>query len=250
MSRKHVQRVFGARPRQPVQLANKLEKNLLAYATAAAGAAVLSVALPAEAEIIYTPSNTPMATAQLNQGAALTPLDLDNDGKPDFSFAMFFGVRYSTGGSVLGFKSYLKIVPQQNGNGAVQGQRGPTASAVAKGGEIGPQQKFGNRDLYLYIDWFGSANQNSGSWNKVEYAYVGLKFMIGGQVHYGWARVKFPFTGRGIRLGSIYGYAYESTPNRPIVAGQTSGAAPEGNAENLHGTLGMLAAGAPAVKAQ
>jgi hypothetical protein len=248
MSRKQVRRVLRARPRQPVQLGNKLEKNLLAYATAAAGAAVLSVAVPAEAEVIYTPCNTPMAIAVLNQGSAFTPLDLDNDGKPDFSFAMFYGIRYSTGGSVLGFKSYLKIVPQQNGNGAVQGQRGPTASAVAKGGEIGPSQKFGNRDLYLYIDWFGSANQNSGSWNKVEYAYVGLKFMIGGQVHYGWARVKFPSVGRP-RDGSIYGYAYESTPNQPIVAGQTSGAAPEGNAENLQGTLGMLAAGAPAMKA-
>jgi hypothetical protein len=245
MSPQQAPRSASGRPAAP--LGRHLERRLLAYVVAASGAGLLSAALPAEAEVIYTPCNTPMNVAVLNQGAALTPLDLDNDGKPDFSFAMFYGIRSSIGGTILGFKSYLKIVPQQNGNAAVQGQRGPTAPAMAKGDQIGPSQRFGNRDLYLYIDWFGSANQKSGSWNRVEYAYVGLKFMIGGQVHYGWARVKFPFSGRGTRLGSISGYAYESTPNQPIVAGQTTGVAPEGNAENLQGTLGMLAAGSSAV---
>jgi hypothetical protein len=246
MSSKQTHSLVRNNNRSTVRLGRHLEKHLLAYA-AAASAGLVSAALPAEAQIIYTPSNTPMAIAQENQGLALTPLDLNNDGTPDFTFAMLSTAKFSSsGGTTIGFKFFLKVVPGKTGNEAVQGQRAPTAAAMPAGATIGSQQKFGAGDLYLGIKAFNGFYRNSGTWQNVEFAYVGLKFLIKGQVHYGWARVKFPYPG-GIGFPSIYGYAYESTPNQPIVAGQTSGTLQEDTNANTPAGLGMLAVGASGV---
>jgi hypothetical protein len=231
-----------ANRRATVRLAGHLERHLLAYA-AAASAGLLSSAPLAEAEIIYTPSNTPITIAVRGNGPVFTPLDLDNDGNPDFSFVMFSSKRYSSqAGSTTGARFFLKLDPRQTGNQAVQGAR-KSASAVPAGVTIGPQQKFGTGGLYLQ----GTGSRSVGTWKQVEYAYVGLKFLIDGQVHYGWARVKFPFTG-GIHYPSIYGYAYESTPNQPIVAGQTSGSDQANTGASASPSLGMLAAGAAGIR--
>jgi hypothetical protein len=238
MSPKQSGRPASSRP--TAKLGRHLEHRLLAYA-AAASAGLLSSALPSEAEIIYTPSNTPFAVGQLNQGPAFTPLDLNNDGAPDFSFAMSSAKKYERSGTTSRFRFFLKIAPVQTGNGAVPGQQGPTASAVPAGVRIGPQQRFEARDLYLQISSFNNGVRSSGTWRDVEFAYVGLKFLINGQVHYGWARVKFPYQSR-LNLPSIYGYAYESTPNQPIITGQTTGTLQE--EKTSLGTLGTLAVGA------
>jgi len=62
--------------------------------------------------------------------------------------------------------------------------------------------------------------------------YVGLRFDVSGNTHYGWLRARtsrVDYTG-GIGSGSsfskgitIYDYAYESCPDVPIVTGKTSG---------------------------
>ncbi len=242
------------RPR--TRLGQNLEKNLLAYA-AAASAAVLSAALPADAEIIYTPSNIPMAVAHRNMGPVFTHFDLNNDGIRDFTFAMSYTSLYNS--STLRHKFYLKVVPVQAGNGAVEGANTATAAALSQGDTVGPRQKFGADGLYMVLSEFNAyRSRRSGTWQKVEYAYVGLKFVITGEIHYGWARIKFPYAGTFFDPGalgypSIYGYAYESTPNQPIVAGQTSGSAPNASLPNPSAatkpaSLGMLAAGASGVE--
>jgi hypothetical protein len=232
-----------ARPATP--LARHLEKHLLAYATAAS-AGLLSVPLPAEAQIVYTPSNTPWTIAQLNKGSALTSLDLNNDGVPDFTCSMLSTKQFSAfSGFTLRSRFFLKVVPDQPSNQAVQGKQAPTASAVPAGVKIGPQEKFAPGGLYMARNSFtaGMSPRSSGTWQSVEFAYVGLKFIIDGQVHYGWARIKFPYP-NAIDYPSIYGYAYESTPDQPIVTGQTSGAAQPNTAAKAPASLGMLAAGA------
>jgi len=56
-----------------------------------------------------------------------------------------------------------------------------------------------------------------GYFTGIESAYIGLQFQQGGQTYYGWANVGCPVA--GINLGWVYSYAYETTPNTPIVAG-------------------------------
>jgi len=103
-----------------------------------------------------------------------------------------------------------------------------------------------------------SNTQVWGSWINVKNRYLGIKFEINGETHYGWARlsvlVQLPLT----VTATLTGYAYETVPNKPIVAGQTK------EAEETDGSirepeavlsapiakpaaLGLLAAGAPAL---
>jgi hypothetical protein len=119
-------------------------------------------------------------------------------------------------------------------------------SALSAGAQVGPKQKFAPGDAYLQVSSFGFGNsRRSGFWGNIEYGFVGLKFTLGGKTHYGWARIKFPQP-RLVTYPSIYGYAYESTPNKPIVAGYTGGAPASASAQSNSEApgLGQLAAGA------
>lgn len=49
-------------------------------------------------------------------------------------------------------------------------------------------------------------------------AYIGIEFYDEGQLYYGWIRAGAPYA--GINGGWIYDYAYETTPNTPIFAGE------------------------------
>ena len=53
--------------------------------------------------------------------------------------------------------------------------------------------------------------------------YLGLQFMIGNEIHYGWARLKVLYQGGPGFQATITGYAYETIPNKPIIAGKTKG---------------------------
>jgi len=56
---------------------------------------------------------------------------------------------------------------------------------------------------------------------QVRTRYLGLEFLINGEVHFGWARLTV--TCKDLRvLATLSGYAYETVPNTPIIAGQTN----------------------------
>ena len=83
-------------------------------------------------------------------------------------------------------------------------------------------------------------------------AYLGLEFSIKGKVHFGWARFVTDFSPRP-PTAELTGYAYETIPGKPIVAGATKGPEDAGQADraslNPHSskpaTLGALALGVP-----
>ena len=83
--------------------------------------------------------------------------------------------------------------------------------------------------------WGNSVSGGAGCpWLKVSQDYLGLKFVIKGKVHFGWARVKM---GGLENTDYITGYAYETIPNKAIVTGKTKGT------EEQAGSLGALATG-------
>ncbi len=61
-----------------------------------------------------------------------------------------------------------------------------------------------------------------GVWANVRNRYLGLKFQFSGETHYGWARVSVKRQANHF-TALLTGYAYETTPNTAIVAGETSG---------------------------
>jgi hypothetical protein len=78
--------------------------------------------------------------------------------------------------------------------------------------------------------------------------YLGLKFVIKGKTHFGWARIGFE------NGTTLTGYAYETIPNKPIITGKTKGSEGIGNTSQpspaafnaptrTQATPGMLALG-------
>ena len=95
------------------------------------------------------------------------------------------------------------------------------------------------------------ANGGKGLKNR----YLGLRFVIKGKIHFGWARLNVRDYGHHI-TATLTGYAYETIPNKPIIAGMTKGTHDSSiEAPNVSltaptrepATLGMLALGAPSL---
>jgi len=207
-------------------LNEELDKCLLAYVAVAtaAGVGILSLAQPAEGKIIYTPTHK---TVRLNRAV---PIDLNPDGIHDFD------VFNKTHNSTTPFGSYLKAEPLRSGNEiwAQQTSRGFYGSALAlrAGARVGSSvQKFAaGREMMAYRS-SGSSTRSGGRWKNVSKRYLGLKFLINGKVHYGWARLNVAIS-KQIST-TLTGYAYETVPNKSIVTGDTGSEA----------TLGVLARG-------
>jgi len=220
------------RPRKTARISDSLHRQLNMYALAAgaAGAGALVSAQPAEAKVVYTPADVKIV---LNAG--LIKFDLNHDGVQDFGLSN----KYWTTSSK--WFTTLRVKPLKSANeisGKARRGEGSFAYALAKGDKIGPQAEFhpdyplGGTMAASDIDGY-----RSGYWRNAT-AYLGLKFVVHGKVHFGWARVKVtPGTRNGYNA-TLTGYAYETIPNKPIIAGATKGS------EEPAESLGELAAGA------
>jgi hypothetical protein len=269
--------------RKPTTLNTNLNKALISYVAAAcaAGVAILADAIPAEGEIIYTPTNTPILA-----GSPVS-LDLNHDGVIDFVLSNnlnAFARHPSCSPCTFGEHGSLKATPQQAGN-AIWGvtssvyplashsqrrkrqQKKPNtvkeaAAAVPWGVVVGngPERSFQSQALPMdssnsvyYFGGGGTVN-SFGAWGKGRRAtgpYLGFKFLIDGEIHYGWARVNVHANFLDLSA-TLTGYAYESVANRPILTGFTHGSldassdASQQSQPPVAGSLGQLAAGASA----
>jgi len=231
------------RPPAKKQLAPRLEKIVAAYATAASAAAgVAMLAAPAaEAKVVYTKTNVTITSSY--------ELDLNHDGIPDFDInlceCLAHGVR-------------LQLELPVPGNKARELASFPDAAAdLPNGALIGPGQAFtsatsnyGGAFMALNSS-YGTGAFSNGPWIGATNRYLGLKFMIDGKVHYGWARLTVT---KHVDRVVLTGYAYETIANKAIRAGATSGAA-EGEFSSVSlpdvlpqgASLGLLARGADAL---
>ncbi len=200
------------RTRPAVRLNAKLDKILFAYATAAsaAGVGVLALAQPAQGRIIYTKAHKQIA---LN---TTLHVDLNHDGVTDFNLKNFFS---ATGTPGTAFGS-VTVSPAVEGN-AVWGHttfQRPYASALYPGVRVGPKGRF-----LTGAGKMASADSRSyvctGPWGNVANRYLGLKFVINGEVHFGWARLNVTCD-HGALSPLLTGYAYETEPDRPIATGR------------------------------
>jgi hypothetical protein len=201
-----------------------LQLNVYALAATAARVGVLALAQPAQGKIVYTPAHK---TVPPNQ---TIPIDLNHDGIHDF------GLTNLTHNTTTPFGDFLEASPLNSGNG-IWVQRGGFnnyAAALPAGVRIGPSnvKRFqAGRDVMAFRS-SGNGTRSGGPWKNVRNRYLGLKFLIKGKVHYGWARLNVTIAGRAVDA-TLTGYAYETIPNKAIIAGQTKGGS----------TLGRLAIG-------
>ena len=237
-------------PRRPVaRLGRGIEKSLSAYATvaAAAGVSLLALAGPAEAKIIYTPADTDIPC---NGGAVL--LDLNHDGVADFSF------RNLQTNSADSHPAFLNAGANNQSN-EMWGRGhflsfGQFAAALHAGFTIGPNKSYfhnsraGNGNWLMARSGFVSSPTLAyGQWQNTQRRYLGLKFKADGYLRYGWARFNVALAQNGCGFqATLTGYAYETIPNKPIIAGKTKG--PDVITWEP-ATLGRLAQGASGISA-
>jgi hypothetical protein len=232
--------------RTPCKLPDPLHHRLKAYALAAstAGVSLLALADSAQAKIVYTPGDVTFAGSS-DRGTYY--LDLNHDGIPDFMFA-WTEVRSGgprrlalSNGPGPAWTAIARLAVQPLGNNGVVGKphsgfQGPYNGAfcLGSGASIGPRKPFsgslmanvslsvgGASGRWLYP---GHIHSITGSGEGNIQGYLGLKFAIHGQTHYGWARLNvFANWGTPVFTASLLGYAYETIPDKPIILSKQQG---------------------------
>ncbi len=227
-------------PRTPSRLSDSVHRqlNLYVLAATAAGVGVLALAQPAEARIIYTKANKSIAPN------STLHLDLNHDGIRDFDFKDTYRTWfYSCAGELAAAADRQKNAIWGH---TVHGQG--YASALYANVQIGPKGHFVSRGEMAAGAFAGGDRRayvsGSGPWDDVTNRYLGLKFVIKGQIHFGWARLNVSVTDSCTVTGNLTGYAYETIADRPILTGKEHGEADEPQpAANSPATLGGLARG-------
>lgn len=197
----------------------------------------LATLSPAHASLIVNWLDDPIVLFHGEAPSILVPIDLVGDG--------MIALTFSASISSLGVRAEnsSRLLVQQPPPPDLPGPAVPLCS----GFEIGPYSETQN------IIWFAGHSQGPGTpgyetdfrnlilcFNGCsgefmgQNAYLGVEFSIGNSTHYGWINLdihdSYPF-------GRIHGWAYESTPGMPIMAG----AIPEPT------TLSLIGIGAMAI---
>jgi hypothetical protein len=241
------------KPRRTARLAKSLDKQVNLYtlaaragcrlnhaaAVGAAGAAVMSLAPIAEAKIIYTATHV-----QIRQSSSFL-LDFNFQPKVgDVDFIIDRGRDCKSlsgchsGMDALGYNSHRSIAVTSHGS----------AIALRPGQRMGPRKGVSGRAQMAFVEFGGPTNTTVwfGQWGNggegLKNGYLGLKFVLNGKVHYGWARVSLTVKNNRFNTATLTGYAFETIPNKSIIIGKTQG--PDVIVEPA--TLGHLAAGANA----
>jgi hypothetical protein len=190
-----------------------LQKRLGKYTAAAAA---LVGATGANAQIVYTDVNPDFAHPGNEIGFGL---DLNNDA--NFDFALFSADTLFASGNRL---RQTVVAPY-----------GTAAASNAIAGEAPSGYDYAlalnNGDMIdNTLNWIAatntmaynvnSANPYNENWNGVTDKYLGLKFVVAGNTHYGWARLDV------LAIADIWtlkDYAFNASPNTGLTAGQMTG---------------------------
>jgi hypothetical protein len=205
-------------------LSDSIQQNLNKYALAAgaAGVGVLTIGLPAEAKVVYTPADAKITPDHL------IPLDLTSNGTVDFRFKDVYQRSRTYGFDHSGILSVLPAIPANKIEGFTR-INGNYASPLRAGASIGSNAKFTTGAVRIeeaFIDTGRDPNNNGtcfSTWPSGQTRYLGLKFVMNGGIHFGWARLTVSCVNLHV-VATLTGYAYETVANKGIIAGQTKGA--------------------------
>jgi hypothetical protein len=190
-----------------------LQKRLGKYTAAAAA---LVGATGANAQIVYTDVNPDFAHPGNEVGYGL---DLNNDA--NFDFALFsLDTTLASGNRI---------------RNTVVAPYGTAAASNAIAGEAPSGYDYAlalnNGDMIdNTLNWIAatntmaynvnSANPYNENWNGVTDKYLGLKFVVAGNTHYGWARLDVLAIAD---TWTLKDYAFNASPNTGLTAGQMTG---------------------------
>jgi hypothetical protein len=241
---------------KPATLPDTLEQRLSSYALAAsaAGVGMLALGQAADAEIVYTKANV------LIRPGTYFRLDVNHDGFADFTISNATYFRRANRYSTVWDWVYVwgRQISKGNYNAVVATQPVGFAADLPPNAHVGKRRTFGvdyaqpmANCEFQFSTIGGSRSGRLGPWKNVQSRYLGLRFSVAGQTHYGWARLNVKFGNKCSSLVTLTGYAYETIPGKAILAGATKGPDEVEPSASLNtpapepGTLCMLALGAP-----
>jgi hypothetical protein len=232
-------------------LSKAMDRRLKAYSVAAmaAGVGALALAQPAEGEVVITRKEIPIpVSSYFFPPPHPVFLSLNNNGVNDFSFSLYsfayhsrdmdLAVRALEGGGVEG-----------KDKAGVNGFSNFYASMLGRGAKIGASAQFGSGAVVeRQLHWANSSsetfNRTYGNWGgNAPNTYLGVKFLINGETHYGWVRLSVGTGTRGVSA-TITAYAYETEADKRILAGVPKDEAAVIIDLTKGPSLGALAAGA------
>ena len=200
---------------------NTVESKIKRYSALAGG--LTAVAGVANAQIVHTEINP---DAFITGNGAVYNLDVDNNGVVDYTFyTITSSITYTFGNSstFINFSgAYMN--PAASGNSMMISSG---LLNVPAGSAIGSNASFssfdgcvgGVADVSL-INPSSSSSYTFSIGNFLDAdGFVGLKFQNSGNTHYGWVRIE---VANGGDFLFIKEYAFESTPNTAINAGETA----------------------------
>ncbi len=254
-------------PTQPTDSGKKsssdnLNRQLALYSLAAAvaGVSLLSLSEPAAGEVIVTKKTIPIPIST-DGIQKRVPISVANNGINNFSFILsstaplrrtFIGFSAGTTGSdnqiIAGGNFYGEALPL------------PRGTKISSNQTLGV---FSWTPLIEATDTLSGTFYSRGKWPGTQKnKYLGVRFKIDGQFHYGWIRLTVT---SNVKLekqtleATITGYAYETVPNKAILAGTAETASattnkpnpdlqtPSSSQNNIGPSLGMLASGSEAL---
>ena len=197
-----------------------------------AGVSLLALTQISDAKIVYKPANIPIPGKGV--GLDKVGLDLNNDGVRDVLFKLGF---FARGGAFL--EAYPAVWQARDG---IEGT-GRFESALSSGVSVGPKDNF-QASHHVMVSALCSSGQceTYGAWQFSTPRYLGVRFVIGNKVHYGWIRMTVD-AGELSTSVVITGYAYETNPNTAIITGKTEDGDASAKDQSQPGTLGLLARG-------
>jgi hypothetical protein len=203
-----------------MKINSTLEKKLLKYSAMASG--VIALGASANAQITYFDENPDVTFTGHQQGYAF---DFDGDTNDDMTVATVTG---SQTGSFSGYQYtlYYNAVLMIPGTGAAFASSSSgevramsSGNAINSAGSFNSSQGTGAAVQSTYVVGYGSFGPyTNGAWSGASNMYLGFRFTSAGNLHYGWMRMDVDATAENV---TIYDWAYNSTPDAGINAGQT-----------------------------
>lgn len=165
-----------------------------------------------ESTIIYTDIVPDFSSASINY---YYNLDLNNDLIDDFYMGSYF--------NVINLFEINSIQESNNINACmVVNPFSPYTLPLYKDNEIfklagnANSPNYASMAYFIIKDCISGESECNYNWKDKKDNYLGLRFYIKGQTHYGWVRLDITSHTEWV----IKDYAFNATPNSPILAGQ------------------------------
>lgn len=191
-----------------------LQKKLNAYAAAAG---TIAVAGAANAQIVYTDINPDTVI----HDSLFYNLDMDNNGQPELRFET---VTYQLSSGSVQFAVVGVLGNPNNATiGSIYSTSYPFPFSMNNGDSISSTNtNWQAQTINGGVQYLGAVygSYTYANWLGVNDKYLGVRFRIGTNTHYGWVRLS---VSPGADTITIKDYAYQTLPGVGITAGQLVG---------------------------